>query len=153
MAQSKQITNSQRKYIYALLKNTGLEHQRDNLVDGFTKTGSMKNMSSLEADAMIKHLESEKYKNIKPQKDKLVKRRRYLISLCYDMPKKFNFWTSISENKQKFNAKGLDEWLLNGKKSPFKKRLNDLNGKELSIMISIFQKFNKFYENRNSDRS
>lgn len=145
----KMITDGQRRRIFGLLRATNLEHQRENIIGGFVPSASMKDLSYADAFSVIAYLEGlgkPARRSAAPAPDARDKQRKKLIALCYGFPAEFNFWSLDAQNKKRFNREGLDSWLLNGAKSPFKKQFNALTKKELSKLIGIFDKIKKNYE-------
>lgn len=144
MADFYPIQHHQRKQIFALLSNLNLTAQRSNIVAGFTQSGSMKDMSYHEAMQLIKYLNTQKKDLAKKAFDVKNQKRRKIIAISYGIPEHFEFWHWQQERKI-FNQKGLNEWLLNSKKSPFKKTLNELSSSELSKLITVFETIKKYY--------
>ncbi len=137
------ITDGQRKRIFGLLRANNLEHQRENIIGGFVPGASIKDMTYSDGVQLIAYLEGLG----KPAPDARDKQRKKLIAMCYGFPTEFNFWTLDAQNKKRFHREGLDAWLLNGAKSPFKKQFNALTKEELSTLIGIFEKIQTYYSN------
>ena len=134
-------TIGRHRRLYGLFHETGTDKYRRDLVSSFTdgRTNNSAELSDLEADELIKHLEKMAHKGHGPTLSgidyKGQQMRRRILSLCYTMG-----WSVWNETRQKHDVdwKRLNGWMLDY--SYAHKPLNEYSYGELQRLICQFEK-------------
>lgn len=124
-------TNNQNRQIYALLNQTGLLEQKENLVHTYTdgRTHRSSEMYSNEADDLIHYLENYK----KASKDKSDTMRKKILHYAHLLK-----WENADG---KVNMNKVDSWCI---KYGYKhKALQDHTTEELTMLVSQFERMVK----------
>lgn len=133
-------TIGRHRRLYGLFHDTGTEKYRHDMVLDVThgRTENSADLSNLEADELISHLEKLIQKPHGPTRSgvdyKGQQQRRRILSLCYNIG-----WVKWSEAAQKHQVDfdRLNGWML--KYGYLHKSLNDYSYKELQRLIVQFE--------------
>lgn len=126
-----QISKAKLACIHALINKLHLKGRKEEMVMGFTtgRSGSSKDLTNDEANAMIRHL-----KSLDPEEVGAEKMRRKIISMAHEMG-----WRIPGTTKA--DMKHIDAWCL----KYGKKKLNQYRYKELVKIVTMFKEmYNDF---------
>jgi hypothetical protein len=138
-----EVPTSRIRYMYFLLDQLGIRSMKNDLVlDASEKrTESVRELTKLEMDALIKHLEQKLHdaqKSAGPHKQsyaKMDKMRKRIFSICYTIG-----WTTIDPDKNTVivDQERLNAWLL--KYGYLHKDLMDYTYLELPTLVTQFER-------------
>lgn len=121
------INNNQLSCIHALISKLRLKERKEEMVLGFTsgRSGSSKDLTSEEANAMIRHL-----KQLDPEEVKAEKMRRKIISMAHEMG-----WKVAGNTRA--DMQRIDAWCV---KFGYKhKKLNQYLPNEMPALVTQFE--------------
>ena len=133
-------TTGRHRRLYGLFHDTGTEKFRHDLVRSFTdgRTENSAELSDLEADELIKHLEKMVTKPHGPTRSGVdyqgQQMRRRILSLCYDIG-----WVNwnVSRSKHEVDWSRLNSWML--KYGYLHKPMNGYTYTELQRLVVQFE--------------
>lgn len=133
-------TNGRHRRLYGLFHETGTEKYRHDLVSSFTdgRTTNSAELSDLETDELIKHLEKMVHKEHGPTRSgadyKGQQMRRRILSLCYNIG-----WVSLvpSRGKHEVDWPRLNGWMI--KYGYLHKPMNNYTYTELPRLVAQFK--------------
>ena len=133
-------TIGRHRRLYGLFHETGTEKYRRDLVNSFTdgRTSNSSELSDLEADELIKHLEQMTRKEHAPTRSgvdyKGQQMRRRILSLCYIIG-----WVKFNEIRltHEIDWPRLNSWMI--KYGYLHKPMNDYAYTELQRLVNQFE--------------
>jgi hypothetical protein len=133
-------TIGRHRRLYGLFHETGTDKYRRDLVSSFTdgRTNNSAELSDLEADELIKHLEKMTRKEHGPTHSgvdyKGQQMRRRILSLCYNVG--WVIW-SQTRGKHEIDWPRLNSWMI--KYGYLHKPMNDYTYSELQRLVKQFE--------------
>jgi hypothetical protein len=134
------------RYMYLLLDQLGIRHMKNDLVSDASsaRTESVRELSKLEMDELIKHLEQklrQATRDVSPKRQaalKMDRMKKRIFSICYTIG-----WTTIDPEKNRHivDQERLRAWML--KYGYLHKELNDYTYLELPPLVTQFEQLLK----------